>query len=225
MATRRLVAAAHVAPDARPRAGAGVSATLVHADRHTAVDAWVVSTGQRVAGAAITAVKPDGTWSLDLYPNDQLATPDGGATAWAIAVAGFSRVLIQMPSGDAEADYYTLAAAQTTLEPGEIAALAAHLADDGRHVPPAGAVGQIVTMGADGPEWMDRPEGGGGAVHTHTQSTAASVWTINHNLGVQPSITVLDTGGNALLAQVLHVSVNQAQIQFATPVAGIARCL
>lgn len=153
MATRRLVAAAHVAPDARPRAGASVSAMLVHAVRRTAVDAWVVSTGQRVAGAAVTAVQPDGTWSLELYPNDQLATPDGGATAWAITVAGFSRVLIQLPSGGGAADFYALAAAQTPLDPGEIAALAAHLADTDRHVPPGGAVGQIVMMGVAGAEW------------------------------------------------------------------------
>lgn len=67
------------------------------------------------------------------------------------------------------------------------------------------------------------PGAPGGAAYLHTQSTAAATWTINHNLGFRPDVAVRDSGGNEVLAQVLHVSANQTVIYFATPTAGEAR--
>lgn len=67
------------------------------------------------------------------------------------------------------------------------------------------------------------PPGPAGATYTHTQSSAATTWTINHNLGFKPSVEVLDTGGNEFEAQVLHSSVNQVILYFNTAKAGTAR--
>ena len=36
----------------------------------------------------------------------------------------------------------------------------------------------------------------GGVAYTHLQSLPNTVWTINHNLGMRPAVTILDTGGN-----------------------------
>ena len=63
----------------------------------------------------------------------------------------------------------------------------------------------------------------GGVAYTHLQSLANTVWTINHNLGMRPAVTILDTGGNEVEADVVHTSFNQLVIRFAIPVAGIAR--
>lgn len=61
--------------------------------------------------------------------------------------------------------------------------------------------------------------------HTHTQTIPATQWTINHNLGVQPQISVLSLGGMLMLAEILHTSTNQAIIYFDNPTAGIANCI
>lgn len=47
-----------------------------------------------------------------------------------------------------------------------------------------------------------------------TQSTAASTWTINHNLNRKVSAAVYTTGGMQMWADVLVVSSNQLQVQF-----------
>jgi hypothetical protein len=65
--------------------------------------------------------------------------------------------------------------------------------------------------------------GGSGIAFTHTQVSAATVWTINHNLGFRPAVAILDSGGNEIEADVVHTGPNQLVIHFAIPVAGVAR--
>ena len=68
------------------------------------------------------------------------------------------------------------------------------------------------------------PSGAAAAAFVHTQSVAAADWIVNHNLGVQPTVSVTDAGGNVVLAEVQHVSTAQARVRFALAVAGVARC-
>ena len=77
---------------------------------------------------------------------------------------------------------------------------------------------EVQVVGAQGPA-------GDGVSYVHTQSSPASTWTINHNLGLKPSTTVFDTGGNEVEADVQNVSLNQTVINFITAVAGSARLL
>lgn len=69
------------------------------------------------------------------------------------------------------------------------------------------------------------PPGGGAIRYTHTQASPAAVWTINHNLGLYPLIQVFSPGSQAVLADVTHVSVNQATVAFKTAQGGFATCL
>jgi hypothetical protein len=62
-----------------------------------------------------------------------------------------------------------------------------------------------------------------GIAYTHLQSVPNTVWTINHNLGMRPSVSILDTGGNEVEADVVHTNTNQLVIHFAIPLAGLAR--
>jgi hypothetical protein len=67
--------------------------------------------------------------------------------------------------------------------------------------------------------------GGGGGVdlsYTFTQNTPASVWTITHNLGKRPSITVMDSGGNTCYGDVQYTSVNAVTITFGGAFSGVA---
>ena len=73
----------------------------------------------------------------------------------------------------------------------------------------------------DGTQWVDGADGG--AAYVFTQSTPASTWTINHNLGYVPSVELFDSGSQEIEADVSHPSSNTAVIVFAVPVAGFAR--
>ena len=53
-----------------------------------------------------------------------------------------------------------------------------------------------------------------GVTYTHSQTSSSNTWTITHNLGRYPSVTVVDTGGTVLTAPVTYNSVNQLTITF-----------
>ena len=74
-----------------------------------------------------------------------------------------------------------------------------------------------VQAGATGPP-------GSSASYLHTQSSPASTWTVNHNLGTRPAVEVRDTGGNEILAGVTHASANQVLISFVSAKTGTAFC-
>lgn len=93
-------------------------------------------------------------------------------------------------------------------------------------------------------KWVDlqgkpgRNGGGGGFVYdpqpapqpgeyrnyTHVQSLAATTWTVPHNLGRYPSVTVVDHNGAALLADFSYVDENIVQITHSVPMIGRAYC-
>ena len=66
--------------------------------------------------------------------------------------------------------------------------------------------------------------GGGGSDphYVHTQSAAATRWTVNHNFGKYPAVTLLTVGGIELVGTVTHTSVNQFTVDFDTAQAGTA---
>lgn len=64
-----------------------------------------------------------------------------------------------------------------------------------------------------------------GSRYTHTQSSAADEWIVNHNFGRWPaSVRALTAGGAEMWAEVVHASVNQVRIYFDSPTAGTAIC-
>lgn len=83
---------------------------------------------------------------------------------------------------------------------------------------PAPQAVKLQVQGIQGPPGS----GGGGARYVHTQGSAATTWTVNHNLGFLPQVTVLSPGGIEVEAQVTHTSANQAVITFNTAQTGQA---
>lgn len=84
----------------------------------------------------------------------------------------------------------------------------------------------VVRSGPQGPRGLPGPPGasGEGAVFEFTQVAPSSSWVINHNLGVYPIFNVIETGTEApLWPGEIHHSVNQLELTFNTPRAGIAR--
>ena len=80
------------------------------------------------------------------------------------------------------------------------------------------------TTGPQGPPGADGADGADASSYTHTQASASSTWTIAHNLGWRPTITVLSAGGVQMIAEVVHLSTNTAQVLFVEPTTGSARC-
>jgi hypothetical protein len=64
----------------------------------------------------------------------------------------------------------------------------------------------------------------GDASYRHTQTTPATTWTINHNLGKYPSIELLTVGSVKFFAEITHPNSNQSIISLAIATAGIAQC-
>lgn len=56
----------------------------------------------------------------------------------------------------------------------------------------------------------------------HAQITPATVWTVNHNLGFYPDIETFTIGRVETHAEVIHLSVNTAQVINNQPETGFA---
>jgi hypothetical protein len=81
----------------------------------------------------------------------------------------------------------------------------------------------VVTVTTAGPQG---PGGGGGAAaYVHTQSTPATTWTINHNLGFRPSVELLDSGSQEIDGDISHPTVNQTVVTLNPATAGLARLI
>lgn len=58
--------------------------------------------------------------------------------------------------------------------------------------------------------------------YVHTQPTPAAVWTINHNLGGNPTAVVLDSAGTQCEGTFSYPSINQMVITFSSAFTGTA---
>lgn len=62
------------------------------------------------------------------------------------------------------------------------------------------------------------------SVFTFTQSAASTTWTVNHNLGFRPDVSLTTVGGQEFEADIIHTSTNQCIVYLTSPLAGQARC-
>jgi hypothetical protein len=58
--------------------------------------------------------------------------------------------------------------------------------------------------------------------YAHTQSVSSATWTITHNLGYRPAVSVVDSGGNYVIGDVNYISTNSLTISFSSPFGGSA---
>lgn len=85
--------------------------------------------------------------------------------------------------------------------------------------------GQVLAYDASTQVWRNQNAGsatGSDLSYLHTQNTAASTWTINHNLGKYPSVTVVDSAGDQVEGDVNYPGLNQATVTFSAPFSGRA---
>jgi hypothetical protein len=56
----------------------------------------------------------------------------------------------------------------------------------------------------------------------HTQGASSATWTINHNLGWYPNVTVQDSGGSIVEGEITYTSVNSLRLTFTGAFSGNA---
>jgi hypothetical protein len=58
--------------------------------------------------------------------------------------------------------------------------------------------------------------------YIHTQSVSSATWTINHNLGFYPAVSVVDSGENVVIGDVTYISTNTLSVSFTASFGGKA---
>ena len=63
----------------------------------------------------------------------------------------------------------------------------------------------------------------------HTQSSSSNTWTVNHNMGKYPSVSIVEcdptaneVDGDLVIGEVTYNSINQLTIKFASDIRGVA---
>lgn len=62
----------------------------------------------------------------------------------------------------------------------------------------------------------------GDKFYTHTQLAAADTWSIEHNLGKFPAVTVVDSGGSTVIGEIDYIDENNLTITFQSAFGGRA---
>lgn len=58
--------------------------------------------------------------------------------------------------------------------------------------------------------------------YVHDQQVASATWVINHNMGKRPSVSIVDTADDEIIAEVRYNSNNQVTLTFSSAVSGKA---
>jgi len=56
----------------------------------------------------------------------------------------------------------------------------------------------------------------------HSQGSASNSWTITHNLGFKPNVTVIDSAGNIVEGEIAYTNSNSLTVSFASAFSGKA---
>lgn len=85
----------------------------------------------------------------------------------------------------------------------------------------ATSVVDVTLPGPQGPMGPQGPSGPIGSVYHHTQSTPATTWVVNHNLGFHPHVSVW-VGAVEVSAEVVNITTNIVHVLFDEPMTGMA---
>lgn len=82
-----------------------------------------------------------------------------------------------------------------------------------------------VTIQNQGAQGIPGPQGIPGAsvgALAYTQNTPYAVWAINHNLGIYPTVVIMDSANNQCEGLITYVNTNNLTITFSAAFSGIA---
>lgn len=79
----------------------------------------------------------------------------------------------------------------------------------------------LVTVGLTGAPGDTLP-GSGDSNYVHDQTVASDLWSIQHDLGKYPSVTIVDSAGDECEGSINYVSLNLLTVSFSSAFSGRA---
>lgn len=76
--------------------------------------------------------------------------------------------------------------------------------------------------GEEGPPGPSGPQGPPSLYFAYEQLVSSDNWIIDHNLGIFPSVMIVDSGNTVIEPDIIYLNENQVQIQFGSPTSGKA---
>jgi hypothetical protein len=164
---------------------------------------------QVVSGGAhrLAAIWLNGT--VPIGEDGQIAATSAGApranvsVEYKLKVGDYVEVFAFQDSG-VNVTTYASSASQAAMNDFGMALIAGAKGDTGATGPPGGG------------------GGGGGGNYEYTQASPASTWSVTHNMGLHPSVTVVDSGGTIVIPDVHYDSTNAVTITFGSATSGKA---
>ena len=93
----------------------------------------------------------------------------------------------------------------------------------GQGVPPGGTPGQMLAkVSASDYDTTWVTVAGAIASYRHIQTVPSAVWTIPHNLGFYPNVSVVDSTGREVVGEITYVNMNTVQLTFSAAFGGEA---
>lgn len=79
----------------------------------------------------------------------------------------------------------------------------------------------------DGDDWREMASGTSSTPklsYTHVQTVASALWTVTHNLGYRPNVTVVDSAETQIIPGMNYLDENSLELSFTGMTAGKAYC-
>lgn len=80
----------------------------------------------------------------------------------------------------------------------------------------------ITAPGPQGIPGPQGPQGPAGGNYTFNQSSPSAFWEITHNLGFNPSVSVVDSANSTVEGQVTYINIDSLTISFSAAFSGSA---
>jgi hypothetical protein len=81
---------------------------------------------------------------------------------------------------------------------------------------------EYISTGPPGEPGPPGPPGPAGAVYTHHQGPASAHWVVDHNLGFNPNIIVIDSAGSIVEGEIVYTNSNSLNLDFSGAFSGVA---
>lgn len=211
------VSGTYLLPTGQPASGS-VSFTLTAPMRDASTDITITPTEQ------VVALDASGSISINLYANDDPTTQPDGVTYEVnerINETGYNKYFITInhnsPDGlfdlsDVIPNYEPIVTYNYATKEYVDTRIAG--ADTIQFIPTSEITATNVQDAIEQVRELSR--------YVHNQASPATTWTINHNLKMYPSVTVVDTAGSHVMGQTIYPSLNTVTVEFTSAFSGKA---
>lgn len=85
-----------------------------------------------------------------------------------------------------------------------------------------GPRGEQGIQGIQGVQGIQGPKGDTGGTYQHNQTSSSNLWIIEHNLGFNPNVSVVDSAGSVVETDVWYNNINSLEVRLSAAMSGKA---